>query len=198
MKILRTLVLLLGALSSVTGFTKEKTTPPPATKPCDEVISKRPDDYVLVATMQMLDTMKGKKNLVEWSCYVQYDADKDKPLYRTTAWLEGVIKRAPGETVGIDLFDIGAQHRDHTLKLRVLPKSPEHRLVTVDKKENELTTEVADAEGFYCIEPGVAYRLKSKHNNLQLEAFYPDHLPGTTKKQHEDGGPPAVPPVNEN
>ena len=142
MKILRTLSLLLGALSCAAGLFAQ---PLP-----------RPASYRPVSTLQMLDTMQGRKNLVEWTCYTEHNGTK--PTRRTTAWLEAKIKGAPGTNPGLDLWDIGAQHRTAKIKLRIT--KPNGTAVALVQVTDAAGAQVGasqqpqpDVNGFYTIEP---------------------------------------------
>lgn len=163
--------------------------------------------------MQMLDTMQGRKNLVEWTCYTEHNGTQ--PVKRTTAWLEAKIKRAPGTNPGVDLWDIGAQHRIAQIKLRIVDRNgaPVPLVQITDQAGNPVGTgkqPQPDSHGFYTVEPNGGnakhneYRIQSNENKLTLEAYYAAHPPPggfhmiMGMLQIEDGGPPSVPPVNEN
>lgn len=163
--------------------------------------------------MQMMDTMQGRKNLVEWTCFTEHNGTR--PVSRTTAWLEAKIKRAPGMNPGLDLWDIGAQHRTAKIKLRVTtPNGTPVPVVQVTDANGAQVGASAqpqpDANGFYTIEPNKAnaanceYRIQSNSNQLLIEAYYAAHPPPggflavAGFLQAEDGGPPSLPPVNEN
>lgn len=206
MKILRTLSLLLGALSCAAGLFAQGL---PA-------LPKMPV-YREVATLELKDTMKGRKNLIVWTCWAENDAAANKPASRITAWNEGVLKAAPGTSPGLILFDIGAQHRQATIKLRINSRSGNVTLTQVtDASGNPTATApTKDVNGFYTIEPARPgggnvvvnqYEIRSTEKNIVIEAYFAAHPPGgpflainpAKFFQIEDGGPPAVPPVNEN
>lgn len=193
------MVLLLGALCGAAGLIAQ---PLP-----------RPASYRPVSAMQMMDTMQGRKNLIEWTCYTEHNGTK--PTSRTTAWLEATIKRAPGTSPGLDLWDIGAQHRTAKIKLRVSARNGTP--VPVVQVTDAAGTQVGasqqpqpDINGFYTIEPNKGnaahceYRIQSNESKLTIEAYYAAHPPpgGFLAVmgffQTEDGGPPSLPPVNEN
>ncbi len=214
MKKSRQPVLSIGALLGAACFANAQSLIPSV----DEHVPLRGDDpkgYVLVATLKMHDTMDGRKDLVEWACYADYDIEGDRPALRRTTWLVGTLKRAPGLQKGIPLWDIGAQHRSSTLMVRVVSKKPgakttlKKSLITVDANGNEIETPepdpVENSKGFYTIDPRPVaqkakpqYRLKSDDAALRLEVYYLKHPPGDKTKQEEDGGPPSIPPVSEN
>ncbi len=207
-------MLVLGALCGAAGFAAEAGGSP-------SVTLQRPSSYRPVSTMQMLDTMGRKKAIIDWTCYVDHINDAagvPQPSSRITAWLEGKLKREPGDTDGIEFWDIGAQHRTSYLMIRIVTNKP---FVLVKHwfdpaKPDEIQAKVPGADGFFLIEPaqpvnGVRkfdYLVKSKDKSIKLEVYYPMHPPGPEFPnplppamhmfQTEDGGPPALPPVNEN
>lgn len=206
MKISRTLSLLLGALSCAAGLFAQAL---PA-------LPKRAEGYREVSTLEMKDTMKGRKNLIVWTCWAEHSVIDNKPAKRITAWNEGVLKDAPGASPGLSLFDIGAQHRQAKIKLRIKSRSGNVTLTQVTDANGKPTTvaPTKDTNGFYTIEPARPgggsvvnqYEIHSTEKNIVLEAYFAAHPPGTPflainpvqNFQIEDGGPPSVPPVNEN
>jgi hypothetical protein len=221
MKTLRQIVLVLGALLGATGFAAEesqktKTAAVAATAWSPPKEGDRPADYALVARLQMFDTMEGKKNIIEWDCYAYYDinTNEDKPANRRATWQVATFKRAPGLKRGLNLFDIGAQHRTAEVYLRPVKKDPKARVSLVKVWDDGKETELPEIDqpkpdpvtGFYLIKEALPttngelthkYLLRSNDPELRLEAYYAKHPP-TKSRQIEDGGPPCVPPVNEN
>jgi len=206
MNTLRIFSLLLGALSGATGLIAQAL---PA-------LPKMPV-YREVSTLELKDTMKGRKNLIVWTCWAENDAAANKPASRITAWNEGVLKAAPGTSPGLNLFDIGAQHREARIKLRINSRSGNVTLTQVtDASGNPTATApTKDVNGFYTIEPARPggsnvvvnqYEIRSTEKNIVIEAYFAAHPPAgpflaihpVNFFQIEDGGPPAVPPVNEN
>jgi hypothetical protein len=214
MKTLRQHMLVLGALLSATGLAAETV----------KVASHKPalplptaPSYQKVSVLEMLDTMKGRKNFITWTCYAKYNGTI--PAERRTVWLSGVLKDRPDATNGDALWDIGAQHRDHQIKLRILTANGDVAPAGVLLQKTDgsgatpATQPTPDKNDFYTIEPNGSdpainqYLLMSDDNKLTLEAYYADHPPAggflkifspKSAKQIEDGGPPSIPPVNEN
>lgn len=202
MKKIPKLCLALGALIGVTSFVfgASRLTGTASA-------GSRPSTYQKVSAMQVYDTMKGRKRIIDWTCYADYGTG-NTPATRLTLWLEGDFK---SKADGVDLWDIGAQHRTHQLLVRLVPSG--HHTATLTQVTDSLgqavtVTPAQDANGFYLIEgslpnggtsPVNSYVITTDDPTLHLDVQFVGHTPGSAgTKQIEDGGPPSIPPVNEN
>lgn len=201
MKTLRQHLIVLGALCGAAI----------ATYGTDKIVttataSAKPGTYQRVSALQVFDTMKGNKRVIDWTCYVDFSGGK--PASRTTAWLEADFQVSAN---GIDLWDVGAQHRTHQLWVRLVTNGGHTASLTqvTDSRGQPVNiTPPMDANGFYLVEgalpssgksPVNSYVITTDDPKLHLDVQYVGHEAGTpTTKQIEDGGPPSVPPVNEN
>lgn len=202
MKTSRQLVLVLGALC---GAASVLWGAPGVIKTIS--VGSRPSSYQKVSAMQVYDTMKGRKRIIDWTCYVDFGGG-NTPASRTSGWLEGDFK---SKADGVDLWDIGAQHRTHQLLVRLVPSGSHKAALTqvtdaLGQPVNQAPLQ--DANGFYLVEGSLpnggtnlvnSYVISTDDPNLHLDVVYVGHIPGgVVTRQIEDGGPPSIPPVNEN
>lgn len=177
-------------------------------------------NYRLFSTLTMNGTMD-QKDSVTWECWVQYDPKTGLPAFRRTAWLVGDFRDPAGAgnwpANPVDLHDMGAQHRDSIVYLRVVSADANAKVMKVEDNYGAVQPPVeADKiqagrfKDFYVILPshplkrgaGVRfdsrYLLQSNDRDTRLEVCYEAHPPGEVTAQVEDGGPPCIPPIQEN
>lgn len=161
--------------------------------------------------------MGGFKNLT-WQSYLARDPrPQGKLKNRAHAWLHGSFTVATGSGLRISLHELGAQHRELTVLVRVTPKTPgkSAQLFLVEKNgfpvnipQSPIAPPPSDSPlvGFYWIgasgpkQTGTitkfenSYALVLEDGEWELDVFYFDHLPGRGAQQLEDGGPPPTYP----
>jgi hypothetical protein len=143
---------------------------------------------------------KGSYESKAWPEGAAVDLHEIGAQHRSAEVLVRVVTKK-GNTANVRLYLV---EKDGTA---VDPKDPDYEQKVLD--ENSIYGPLA--KGFFLIRKSAPQRLGAQQHRYDnryvlisddkettLEVYFPMHPPGSESAQTEDGGPPPVPPVNEN